>query len=322
MERRKFVKTGLLAAAGLSSIGYISFSDDSKSVVANALDNQIFDSKKNMNTMRVKNALDRAMQRLFKTDSALQAWKKVVKPGEVIGLKVNCLSGRGSTHTALVDVIIESLQQAGIKAGHILIWDRMNNDLEDAGFKINMDKNKTLCFGNDYSGFEYNLEEFGLSGSRLTKIVTKICDGIINLPVLRDHSIAGMTLALKNMFGAIHNPNKYHLNTGNPYIADINAFSHLRKKIRLHICDALEAQYHGGPSFMPQWRWTYSGLLISRDPVALDYTGWQIIEQKRLEKGFKSLKTENREPVYINTAADREHQLGVCNPDLIEVINV
>ena len=41
---------------------------------------------------------------------------------------------------------------------------------------------------------------------------------------------------------------------------------------------------------MPQWTWPYNGLIVGRDPVALDYTGWQIIEKKRAEVGMKSLK--------------------------------
>jgi hypothetical protein len=31
-------------------------------------------------------------------------------------------------------------------------------------------------------------------------------------------------------------------------------------------------------------------LMVSQDPVALDYTGWQIIERKRAEKGLKTLE--------------------------------
>ena len=46
---------------------------------------------------RVLKLLDRAMQSYYACDSALDAWKKVARPGEVVGLKVNCLSGRGAS---------------------------------------------------------------------------------------------------------------------------------------------------------------------------------------------------------------------------------
>jgi len=80
-------------------------------------------------------------------------------------------------------------------------------------------------------------------------------------------------MALKSMFGAIHNPNKYHSNCGDPYVADVYALAPIRQKVGLHICDGLNGQYEGGPSFMPQWMWPFNGLLVSRDPVALDYVG-------------------------------------------------
>ena len=79
--------------------------------------------------------LDRALQASFDCDSPIEAWKKVVRPGEVVGLKVNCLGGRGNaTHPELVEAIIERLRQAGIT--EIVIWDRQNSDLEHARFKI------------------------------------------------------------------------------------------------------------------------------------------------------------------------------------------
>jgi len=44
-------------------------------------------------------------------------------------------------------------------------------------------------------------------------------------------------------------------------------------------------------------------ILVSQDPVALDYIGWQIIEKRRMEIGLKPLKAVGREPKYILTAA-------------------
>jgi hypothetical protein len=99
-------------------------------------------------------------------------------------------------------------------------------------------------------------------------------------------------------------------------------FPAIRQKVRLTICDALTAQYEGGPSYMPQWSWPYNGLIVARDPVALDYTGWQILERKRAEKGMKPLRELHREPVYIAAAADARHRLGTNDPTLIGVVEV
>jgi len=269
----------------------------------------------------VRKLLDRAMQSFYNCDQPLAAWKKAVRPGEVVGLKVNCLAGRGiSTNVHLVEAICERLQQAGVPKKNIVIWDRLNADLERAGFRLESNADRIRCIGNDTLGYEQELEISGSAGSLLCRTLTRVCDVVINLPVLKDHGIVGVTMALKNLFGAIHNPNKYHLNAGDPYVADVFAMPPVRKKVRLTICDAITAQYEGGPSFMPQWTWPYNGLLVAEDPVALDYTGWHIIERKRGENGLKALQDFKRAPAYIATAAS--YKLGTNDPRQIDVVEV
>jgi uncharacterized protein (DUF362 family) len=259
---------------------------------------------------------------LFGVSTTNEAWRQIIRRDQTVGLKVNCLSGRGTTHAALVEAVIESLRRYGIPAERIVIWDRFNRDLESAGFTLNFDSTGVRCFGNDHLGFDDDFQISGAAASLVCKTLTRICDVVINLPVLKDHGIAGMTGCMKNFFGAIHNPNKYHLDTGNPYIADVYNFPVIRSKVVLHISDAINAQYEGGPSYMPHWSWPYNGLLFSRDPVALDYTGWQIIEAERQRRGFKSLKDAGREPVYILTAADAAHRLGNAAPEKIQPIDI
>jgi len=327
MRRRDFLKSGFSVGTGLLvSTPFNTFCSGSqrtdKSKVVIASNAQIQKPSGSVDDEKLLKALDQGMQTLFNTDWPVQAWKKVVKPGEVIGLKVNCLSGRGVTHISLVQAISERLQEAGIKAQDIVIWDRFNSDLEDGGFKLNQRGRDVKCFGNDTLGFETDFEIFNSAASLLCKTLTRVCDAVINLPVLKDHGIAGVTISMKNMFGAIHNPNKYHLNVGNPYIPDVFSFNTIRNKVRLTICDAIVAQYEGGPSYMPHWAWAYNSLILSTDPVALDYTGWQIIEQERVKKGLPPLKAVQREPKYIATAADAQHRLGTNNPDQIELVYI
>ena len=272
-------------------------------------------------SQRLLKMLDRAMQALYGRDSAIEAWRLVARPAEVIGLKVNCLAGRGaSTSVPLVEAIVERLQQAGVPARHIVIWDRLNDDLESAGFRIATASGRLRCFGNDVAGYESDLVEYGSAASLLSMTLTRTCDGVINLPVLKDHGIVGVTMALKNLFGAIHNPNKYHVSVGDPYIADVYMLPPIRRKVRLVICDAIAPQYEGGPSYMPQWTWRYNGLLVSRDPVALDASGWRIIERQRAVRGHKPLKEDGRQPRYIATAAARG--LGTNDPTRIDRVEV
>ena len=267
--------------------------------------------------------LDRSMQALFDRDRPIEAWRMLVQPGELVGLKVNALGGRGiSSNLQLVEAICERLQEAGIKAGDIVVWDRDSEEMERAGFHISTSGNGVLCFGTDRVDYEEDLVAYGSVGSRLSKNLTQRSSVLINVPVLKDHDGAGVTISLKNMYGVIHNPNKYHPNGCNPYIADLNMLPEIRTRMRLIICDATTAMYEGGPGYKPEHSWHHNGLIVSQDPVALDYTGWQIIERKRAEKGLKTLEAEGRAPNYIATAADREHRLGTNDPNRITTVEV
>ena len=115
------------------------------------------------------------------------------------------------------------------------------------------------------------------------------------------------------------NPNKYHPNGCDPYVADVNMLLEIRSRMKLVICDATTAMYEGGPGFKPEHSWKCNGLLVSQDPVALDSTGWQMIERKRAEMD-EFLEAEQRAPRYIATAADSEHRLGHCDPSRVVVV--
>jgi uncharacterized protein (DUF362 family) len=214
------------------------------------------------------------------------------------------------------------LQEAGIKGSDIVVWDRDSNELERAGFHVAIGGDRVQCYGTDRVGYEEDLAAWGSVGGCLSKILTQRSNVLINLPVLKDHDGAGVTIALKNMYGVIHNPNKYHPNGCNPYVADLNMLPEIRSRMRLTICDATTAMYEGGPGYKPEHSWNANALLVSTDPVALDHTGWQMIERKRAEKGLKTLKAEEREPSYIATAADGEHRIGTNDPKKISIVEV
>jgi uncharacterized protein (DUF362 family) len=294
-----------------------------KSKVVIAHDDQLRDAGSAVDSHRVLGLLDRAMQSLLDRDRPIEAWKRLVHPGDRVGLKVNALGGRGlASNLQLVEAICGRLQEAGVKANDIVVWDRGTDEMERSGFHISTGGSGVQCFGTDRVDYEQELATYGSVGSRLSRILTQRCDVLINVPVLKDHDGAGVTLALKNMYGVIHNPNKYHPDGCNPYIADLNMLPEIRSRMRLTICDATTAQYEGGPAYKPEYSWKPNALIVSQDPVALDYTGWQMIERKRAERGLKTLEGDGRKPHYIATAADGEHRLGTNDPARIAVVEV
>jgi uncharacterized protein (DUF362 family) len=328
--RRDFLRKYLTGAAVLGAGGGAGLlaaaepgAEQAKSRVVVARDAMLRGTGATVDSRRMEGLLDRAMQTLFDRDRPIEAWKKLVRPGETVGLKVNTLGGRSvASNQQLVEAICERLQQAGIRAGDIVVWDRDSEEMEHAGFHLSMGGNRVQCFGTDQAGYEDDLVAFGSVGSRLSKILTQRTNVLINLPVLKDHDGAGVTIALKNMYGVIHNPNKYHPNGCDPYIADLNMLPEIRTRMRLTICDATTAMYEGGPGYKPEHSWKCNALLVSQDPVALDYIGWQIIERKRAEMGLKTLKGEDRAPNYIATAADSQHKLGTNDPRRISMLEV
>jgi len=262
--------------------------------------------------------LDRAMEELIGPGAA-EAWSDLFSPNDVVGIKVNCLAGKGlSPHTELIDLIVDRLAAAGVSKRNIIVWDRTGRDLERAGFRINRSGEGYRCYGTDNDYPTEELEFAGSVGGIFSPIISKYTTAIINVPVMKDHDLAGVTLSMKNFYGAIHNPNKYHDNNCSPYVADLNTHRFIKDKLRLVITDALRAQYHGGPSFKPEHCWNYSGLIAARDQVAHDRIGWNIIEEKRKTAGKPSLADSKRKPSYIERAG--ELGLGESDPDRIEVI--
>jgi uncharacterized protein (DUF362 family) len=323
-SRRDFLRDCLagIAAFGASSAETASALPQvpsAKSRVVVAHDPQLR-SAGHIQTPRLQGLLDHAMQALGSGNSQT-AWRRIAQPGQRVGIKVNTLGGRGiSSNLDLVIAICERLQQAGIKARDIVVWDRDSEEMEHGGFSIAIGGDRVQCYGTDRVDYEDELAAWGNVGSRLSKILTRNVDVLINVPVLKDHDGAGVTIALKNMYGTIHNPNKYHPNGCDPYVADLNMLPEIRSKMHLTICDATTAMYEGGPGFKPEHSWQCNSLLVSLDPVALDATGWRMIERKRAEKGLKTLEAEGRAPHYILTAADHEHRLGHCETSRIEVV--
>ncbi len=265
-------------------------------------------------------ALDRGLEALLGLP-ARQAWSSLFSPRDVVGLKVNCLAGRGiSTNPVLADLVVDRLLEIGLKPEQIIIWDRLNADLKRGGYAIATGPDRVRCFGNDVAGYSRRLYESGSVCSRLSNLVAGMCTALINLPVLKDHGIVGLSAAMKNYFGAIDNPNKYHDHCGDPYVADLCRIPLLRDKTRLTICDAITAQYEGGPPYMPQWCWPLQRLLLATDMVAMDSVAWRIVEDQRRQAGMPSLRDAGREPSYIQSAA--RTGLGIADPEQIEIVQV
>jgi uncharacterized protein (DUF362 family) len=333
-SRRDFLKEAATGAVILGAKNSFALADtldkqteNDKSKVVIARDAALHSPDGKLDEKRVGELLDRAIAAYTGRKRPVDAWKHIVLEGgakdKVIGLKTNGLGGKGiSTHAVLVFAIAERLQQAGVKPGNILVWDRSAGDLEACGLTINTDPSRVRCFGSDASGYEDVVEKWGSSHVRFSRILTRECAMVINLPILKDHSMSGVTFAMKNMYGVVERPQDLHAGGCNPGVADLNAFPVIRKKVKLTIGDAMTSVYEGGPGFRPEHLWQPNALIVGEDRVAIDHIAWGILEKKRAEVGLKTLESAGRPPRYIATAADAAHLLGVNDPRHIKLIEI
>ena len=300
------------------SVAAASFPSSAKVVVAER--KAAADEGGKVNASEVTELLGKSIVAATGISNLGAAWGSLFDRKDVVGIKVNSLAGSGlSSHPVLVAAIVKGLAGAGIPKENIIVWDRAEHELSAAGFSPETVAGARIL-GTDSrgAGYESDIEFSGEIGSCFSTILSRMCTAIINVPVLKDHDLSGVSLGMKNFYGAIHNPNKYHDDNCDPYIADLNQHPLITRKMRLVICDGLKGQYHGGPSSREQWAWPAGTLLVGTDPVAVDRIGLELIEEKRKEVGMDSLKAVGREAKHIQTAAGR----GLGGGDIAKISRI
>lgn len=264
-------------------------------------------------------ALGAAVARAAGEATAVAAMRRLFKPADVVGIKVNCLGGRGvSTRPEVALQLAAFLQAADVPADRIYVWDRTDLELRAAGYAISSGPGVRV-FGTD-EDFDERLVEWGPSASRFDRVLAHDLTALVSLSVLKDHGLAGASLTMKNWYGVVHNPNKLHDDNCAPFIPHLVACPVIQDKLRLNVVDGALAQCHGGPGRAPRWAWPYGGFLASTDPVAVDAVGRQVLEARRREVGLPTLAAEGREAGHIAGAA--RLGLGVADPARIERVEV
>jgi len=264
---------------------------------------------------------DRGVRLLTGQNDIKEALRSIFSPSDRVGIKVNTIAAPELTTPPDVSLPFARLLTAiGIPEKNIVVWDRTNRELKEAKYRLNIGGSSFQIMGTDTAGAGYPDEPLiHLNiGSLFSTIQSSLITASVSFAILKDHGMAGITAGMKNYFGVIHNPNKYHDDSCNPFVAELFDTSPIKGKHRLTILDALVVQYHRGPSYHARWAETCETLIFSTDPVAADSTGWQIVEKLRKEKSLPSLEEDKRLPLYIQTA--ERMGLGKANPADIQVI--
>ncbi len=273
------------------------------------------------NQPKIVEMIRRGLQILTGSQEAKEGFGLFFAKNDRVGIKINTIGGRKiSTRPEVSLSLAEVMVKSGIQEKNIIIWDRTNRELKEAGYRVASNSNGLKIFATDTdgAGYETELVSHLNIGSLFSTIQTNFVTASISLAILKDHGLAGVTASMKNYFGAIHNPNKYHDTHCNPFIAELFDTNPIKRKHRLSILDGLIVQYHRGPSYHAQWAEPCGVLIFSRDPVAADSAGWQMIEKLRANKGLPSLKEDKREPAYLLTA--EKMGLGQATADKVQII--
>lgn len=263
------------------------------------------------NTLR--QMLDASITNLTGLNDAREAWSALFAPGERVALKVNTIAGSSYwTHVPLVMAVAESLQSAGLPAEQIVIFDRATNELNGAGFTINKDGAGVRCYGTDnaYTG------GWSLMGDAIAiSDVLLSCDALINIPVLKTHSISGISYALKNHYGTFDRPGRYHAPRITQALGELSALDAIHDRTRLTIGDALTIS-------TKSWYQAETGdsILMSRDPVAVDAVAFQLYANTRAAAGMNSTGAQRNVESWLAHAASLG--LGVNDLDAIEQVEV
>lgn len=310
--RREFLVRAGATAAGLAFAQTTLLADEppggqAKSRVVIARDEALLSAAPREHAELLRKLLNASMQKLTQTPNAAAGWRSCFGPKDYVGIKVNTLGL--STQPAVVDAIVAGLRAADVPAENIIIWDRLDVELTAAGFKLNKSRSGVQCRGTDAeqmgAGYQRRVESNGQIGSCFSRIIAEQVTALISVPVLKDHDLAGASLGMKNFYGAIHNPNKYHDKNCDPYVADLVAHRFIRPKWQLTICDGTRAQYHGGPARHPGYTWPLAGLIVSDDFVAADAVAADLIDAERKANGLPTLAEAGRPVRHIATAGSR-----------------
>jgi hypothetical protein len=325
LDRRAFLR--LVSAAGAAGLVYphglmaaLDGSDPSRVVLVS--DDEAT-SGLSIDEAVVQNMADCAIVSLTRIPDVGEAWRSLF-PGigteSVIAVKINCRYSSMPTHVPVTFAVVNGLRRMDFSGtpfpeNNIIIYDLDNDALTSSGYTLNTSSTGVRCFGSDQAGVGYSTETYNVNGvsQRLSRIVTEMADYLVNISVLKNHGgVAGVTLCLKNHLGTCDDASDLHGNHGDPYIPALNALAPIRDKQCINVCDALFGVYSGGPGGSPQF--APNTLIMSRDIVAVDYWGREILEDAGCSTIWKAH--------HVDTAAGAPYNLGTNDPAEMDIVNL
>ena len=246
ISRRNFIKTSSTAviAGSLFPLSK-TFSRivEKKSRVVLVRNKNLFDESNQPRPDIVRKMLDDAVTKLFDGKKPSDAWREIVKPSDMVGIKTNAWKFL-STPPQLESALKWSVVHAGVPEENISVLD--HGVLDDPIFK------KATALINVRPMRTHHWAGVGTLIKNYIQFVEKPSD-------YHDDSCANL--------GAIWNL---------PHVKD-------KTRLNILVMFTPLFYGVGPHNFNPEYTWRYNGLLIGLDPVAVDSVGMRIITAKRKE---------------------------------------
>ncbi len=297
MKRRDFIFKGLgagiLAGSGVSLNGFSRLMGNPAAAPDAAFD-----------LVAVKGTDPAAM--FDKGIDSIGGMAEFVKPGQTVVIKPNIgwdavPERAANTNPELIGRIIKRCYEAGAKSVSVFdnTCDEWKKCYTNSGIEEEVKKaGGAIVPGNSESYYKDVTVPEGktLTEAKVHELILN-SDVFINVPVLKSHSSAKLTIAMKNLMGVVWDRRWWHQNDLHQCIADYTTF----RKPDLNVIDAYRVMKRNGPRGVSvEDVVTLDSLIISKDIVAADAAAAKIF-------GF-----EPEDIPYIAIASE----MGIGNMDL------
>lgn len=253
----------------------------------------------------VQEMVRRGITELTGKATSREAWLSLVSTQDIVGLKVYCKPGPNSgTRPAVVAAVAQALVASGLPPRQIIIWDKEEAELRDAGFyqlgedlgvrvaasaRAGWDETNsydTPLIGNlVYGDYEFEKKGDGVGRkSFVSKLVSQQMTRIINITPLLNHNTAGVCGNLYSLaIGSVDNSLRFEGDPGRlaQAVPELYALPVLGDRVALNITDALICQYEGGERGLLHYSSVLNQIRFSRDPVALDMLSIKELDRQR-----------------------------------------
>lgn len=262
----------------------------------------------NLNDDVINEMVDKGITKFTGKSSVDEAWAEIIPdPNKKVAIKVNCQITGIYTKSKVVKAVTDGLILRGVSPSNIIIYDLTDNAFSFAGFQKNLGSGIKVGTNEELGGYS-STALFEPPGSNVMQRFCKVlagegiygCDYLINIPVQKAlDGYSGVSISMKNHFGSISQPAAMHA-TIQDSIANLNAHDLIVNKTRLILMDAIFTEYKWVNGRNQEYVHATNQLFFGTDPVAIDYLGWQSIENLRQLNDLQAIQPE---PTFIEIAS-------------------